>query len=123
MTTFTETRRAAEFVLSEANGMRSRDNIIIASGQGILAPGIVLGKVTATGKYKASPDTGATGEQVATAILLYGVDATAADVAVAAITRQAEANVNILSYEATVNDATKRTAKATQLAAVGIIVR
>jgi len=44
MTTLTEGRHAAEFVLSEAQGMRSRGNVTIADGEVIL-PGTVLGKV------------------------------------------------------------------------------
>lgn len=40
----TETRHAAEFVMSEANGNRSRGNATIAASQTIL-PGTVLGKV------------------------------------------------------------------------------
>jgi hypothetical protein len=48
------TRHPGEFILSEANGQRSREAITIASGAGIIAAGTVLGKVTATGKYLAS---------------------------------------------------------------------
>lgn len=125
-TVFTEGRHSGEGLISEANFHRSRDNIIIVSGAGVLAPGTVLGKITASGKYEpataaaADPDVGS---QTAVAILLYGVDATSADVPAAAITRDAEWNVNTLTYDATVDDATKRGAKHTQLAAVGIIVR
>lgn len=118
-----EGRHAGEFVMSEANFHRSRDNIVIVSGSGKLVPGTVLGKITATGKYAPSPDTGATGVQVGAAVLLYAVDATSADAAVSAITRDAEINGKTLTYEATVNDGTKQAAKNAQLAAVGIIVR
>ena len=115
--------RDTGFVLSEANFHRSRDNIIIASGSGVVKAGTLLGKVTASGKFKPSPATGATGEETAVALPLYTVDATDADVPVAAITRQAEVKKGFLTYEATVNDDTKKAAKATQLAGVGIIVR
>ncbi|MAU95429.1 MAG: head decoration protein [Fulvimarina sp.] len=123
MVTFTEGRHACEGLLSEANFHRSRDNITVVSGAGILAPGTVLAKITASGKYKASTATGSDGGQTANAILLYPVDATAADVQVAAITRDAEWNVHTLSYDSTVDDDTKKAAKHVQLAAVGIIVR
>lgn len=123
MAALTEGRYAAEFVLSEASGSRSRDNITIVSGAGVVAAGTVLGKITASGKYKPSTDTGSDGGQTAIAISLYKVDATSADVAVAAITRDAEVNRNILTYDSTVSDDTKKSAKHTQLAAVGIIVR
>ena len=49
--------------------------------------------------------------------------ATSADVAVAAITRDAEWNGKTLAYAASVDDDTKKAAKHVQLAAVGIIVR
>lgn len=123
MAILTEGRHAAEGLLSEANFHRSRDNIIVVSGAGVLAAGTVLGKLTAGGKYTASPATGADGSQVAAAVLLYPVDATSADVAVAAITRDAEWNGKTLAYAASVDDDTKKAAKHAQLAAVGIIVR
>jgi hypothetical protein len=58
MTTFTEGRHAAEFVLSEAEGTRSRDNVTLHggfTGADKLKPGTVLGKITSGGKYAASP--------------------------------------------------------------------
>jgi hypothetical protein len=123
MVTFTEGRHAGEGLLSEANFHRSRDKITILSGQGKLDPGTVLAKVTASGKYVVSAATGADGSQTAVAVLLYPVDATSTDVDVAAITRQAEWNVNTLTYGSTVNDDAKKLAARTQLAAVGIITR
>lgn len=123
MVTFTEGRHAGEGLLSEAHFHRSRDKITILSGSGILAPGTVLAKVTVSGKYVPSAATGADGSQTAVAVLLYPVDATSADVDVAAITRDAEWNVNTLAYGATVNDDTTKLAARTQLAAVGIITR
>lgn len=121
--TFTEGRHHGEGLLSEASGSRSREAVTVASGSGIIAPGSVLGKITASGKYKLSTDTGADGGQTAVAIALYGCDATSADQKITAIVRDAEWNGNTLTYDATVNDNTKRTAKKTQLAAVGIIIR
>lgn len=123
MAVLTETRHAGEFVLSEGNGNISRDNITIVSGAGVIRAGTVLGKITASGKYTPSPATGADGSQNAVAINLYEVDATSADVAVSAIMRDAEVNSNILAYAASVDDNTKKAAKATQLASVNIIVR
>lgn len=122
-TLYTEGRHTGEFLLSEANFHRSRDNIVILSGSGILAPGTVLGKITASGKYKPSTATGSDGAETASAVLWSGVDATSADVPVAAITRDAEIKAFALSYDATVNDDTKKLAKRTQLAAAGLISR
>lgn len=123
MVTYTEGRHPGEGLLSEANFHRSRDKITILSGSGVLVPGTVLGKITASGKYKPSTATGSDGGQTAAAILLYPVDATSADVDVAAITRDAEWNGNTLTYGATLDDDTKKAAARTQLAAVGIIAR
>jgi hypothetical protein len=123
MVALTEGRHAAEFILSEAAGMRSRDNIVIASGAGKLAAGTIVGKVTASGKYVPSPVSGADGSQSAAAVTLYAVDATSADAPVSAITRDAEVNGKILTYDASVDQAAEKTAKHDQLAAAGIIVR
>lgn len=123
MTVFTEARHTAEFILSEANGQYSRDTITIASGSGKVAAGTALGKVTASGKYKPATATGSDGGETAVALNLYEVDATSADVKVAAITRAAEVNALTLTYGATVNDNTKKAAARAQLAAVGIICR
>lgn len=122
-TSFTEGRYPGEFLLSEANFHRSRDTITIVSGAGVIAPGTVLAKITASGKYKPSTATGSDGGETAVAVNLYGVDATSADVKVAAITRDAEIKAFALAYDATVNDDTKKAAKRVQLAAVGIISR
>lgn len=119
----TEGPRNLGFVLSEANVTRSRDEVTIASGQGVLTPGTVLGKITASGKYAASPNTGSDGSETAVAVLAYAVDATSADAQAVVISRDAEVKVDELVYASTVDDATKRGTKATQLAAVGIIVR
>lgn len=123
MTVYTEGRHAAEFVLSEANGGRSRDTITIVSGAGVVKVGTVLGKITASGKYAPSPATGADGSQTGAAINLYEVDATSADVAVAAIVRHAEVNKNLLVYEGTVDQPAEKVTKNGELATVGIITR
>lgn len=126
MTVFTEGPHAAEFILSEDNGQGSRDNVTIAGGSGgagIVAAGTVLGKLTSGGEYMPSPATGSDGSQTAVAILLNDVDATDADVVAAVINTGAEVNGNLLTYDSSVDDDTKKAAKATQLLAVGIKVR
>lgn len=126
MTVFTEGKRSAEGLMSEASGQRSRDAITIASGAGIIAPMTVLGKITATGKYVPSPAAeteGLEGAEVAVAVNLYGCDATSADAKVAAITRDAEINGNFLTYDATRDQASEKLAARVDLAAAGIIVR
>ena len=122
-TVFTEGKRDTEGVLSEANGQRSRENIVIASGAGVVAPMTVLGKITASGKYIVSENTAVDGSEVAVAVNLYRVDATSADASVAAIIRDAEINDNYLTYGASRNLDAEKLAARVDLAAEGVIVR
>lgn len=85
----TEGKRTAEFLLSEGNGMISRDTITVAAGQN-LVPGAVLGKVTATGKHAAYNSGATDGTEIAVGVLYAGVDATAADADGVMISRLAE---------------------------------
>ena len=123
MTVLIEGRHPGEFLMAEAKGQRSRENITIAGGAGIIAPGTVLGKITATGKYLASAVGATDGSQTAGAIALYGCDATASDADIAAITRDAEVNGKILTYHPDRDQSAEKAAAQADLAAVGIIVR
>ena len=123
MTALQEKPRPCAFVMSEANGQRSRGTVTVASGAGPIEPGTVLGKITASGKYIASAAGASDGSQTAVAIALYGCDATAADAPVAAIVRHAEVNAALLIYHADRDQAAEKTAANGALAAVGIIVR
>ena len=125
---FAETKRPLSFLLSEANFHRSRDTITVASGAGKLVSGTVLGKVTqtgqpATGKFVPSPATGSDGSQNATAILAYPVDATSGDCPAVAVVRKDEVRSDELTFDPSVDDATKKAAKLDQLRAVGILAR
>lgn len=53
--------------------------ITIASGQGVLKRGTVLGKITASGKYVKSLSASSDGSQTPDLILAEDVDATSAD--------------------------------------------
>lgn len=127
MTALQNRIRAGGFIQSEDNWARSRDRVTIVggfTGAAKLVAGTVIGKITATGKYTISANTGSDGSQTAVAILFDDVDPTSADVLnVAVIARAAEVRADDITYDATVNDPTKTAAKVTQLAAVGIIVR
>lgn len=115
MTTLTEGKHAGEFLVSEGNGWISREAVTIVSGQNLVA-GTVLGKITASGKYKAYSNAAADGSEVAAGILFDNVDASGGDVAGAVmIARHAEVNGD----ELTGNDANGTT----DLAALAIIVR
>jgi hypothetical protein len=123
MTVIVEKLRGAHFVISEANFHRSRDNVTIVAGSGKIDAGTVLGRITTGGKFKPATDTGSDGAQVAAAILLEAVDATATDVAGAVISREAEVFASGLTYDASVSDAGKVSSKIAQLAVLGIIAR
>jgi len=77
MTTFTEGRHPGEFLMSEANGFRSREKGIILSGSGIVIPGTILGLVSVGAASVAAKAGGNTGTGLltidATTPLLDGV--------------------------------------------------
>lgn len=115
-----EGRHAGEFLLSEAAGSRSRENVTIASGQD-LGAGAVLGKITASGKYVAVDQAASDGSQTAVAVLLDTCDATGGDTSAAIIARDAEVNGECLDWGS--QSAAEQTTGVTELANVGIIVR
>jgi len=123
MTVLVEPRHPGEFILSEANGQRSREAITIAAGAGVIAPGTVLGKVTATGKYVASAVGATDGSQIPSAINIYGADATGVDVSVSAIVRDAEVNGACLTYHADRDQKPEKAAAHDALKSLGVIVR
>lgn len=126
MTVITEGTHSADFILHEGGMSYSRDTITIASGVGIVAPGTVLGKITASGKFIPAPAAGVVGSEgaeVGVAISIHGVDATSADVATVAVARYAVVNANQLTYDTSVNTDPEKAAKVAELKAVGILAR
>ncbi len=123
MPVLTEPPSTGDVLKYEVNPNYTREVITLLIGMPYPV-GSVLGKITASGKYTLSPATGTDGSQVASAVLLYAVDATLAD-ATGIVVARGPAIVSRagLAYEATVDDGTKIAAKLTQLAAVGIIAR
>jgi hypothetical protein len=112
---------AGAFIKSEANGDLSRETIVVLSGSGKLLAGTVMGKITASGKYKPYDDGNADGSEVAAAILIYDIDATSADVTTIAVFRLAEVWTSRLAWAATVGAGEKTTAYA-DFAAAGKLV-
>ena len=123
MPVLTEPPRMGDTLKYELDPNYTREVVTLLAGTAYPV-GAVLGKITASGKYTLSPATGADGAQVATAVLLYAVDATLAD-AIGIVLARGPAIVSraALAYDATVDDAAKITTKIGQLAAVGIIAR
>lgn len=125
VTTFAEPVNISDVIKMEAEGTYCRELVTIVSGAGVLAIGTVLGKITASGKYKAHVNGAVDGTEVARAILIDSVDATAADqLQVVVIARgPAEARAQSLKWDASVNTQPKKDAAIAQLTTIGIVVR
>jgi head decoration protein D len=116
----TESIHAGEFLITEANGDLSREEITIVSGQNLVA-GAVLGKITASGKYKAYDDAAVDGSQAAAGILFDAVDASAADAKGVGILRHAEVDGDMLNWAS--QNAGQITNGITDLLALQITIR
>jgi len=123
MPTVEEKRGAGFHMVSEANGFRSREAIIVKQGE-VLEVGTVLGKITAEDKYVQVDNVtpASDGSEDAACILWDKVDATDGDVEVAVHARDCEVNGNELIY-AVGADQGQQDAVTAQLEALEIIVR
>ena len=107
----------------ELNPNFTRETVTLLAG--VAYPvGSVLGRITASGKYKLATSGGTDGAQNAAAVLLYATDATEADQNAVVILRgPAIVSKAALVFDATVDDAAKTATKHGQLAALGIVPR
>jgi hypothetical protein len=121
MTVQTESIHKSEGILSEANGFRSREQITVVSGQN-LGSMFVVGKITASGKYKEYDNAAVDGSQSAAGVLSAAVDASAADQRGVILARDCEVDYKTLQWKAGMNQGDKDAGIA-DLAALGIIVR
>lgn len=88
------------FLVSEANGSRSRENVTLAAS---VAAALQAGTVLATqsdGTYVQLDVAATDGSEVASAILLQDFEVTSVDTAVAVIVRDAEVHSDELIYPA-----------------------
>lgn len=131
MAPVTMVKPMAAFLVSEANGYRSRETVtftvssadVTDFADGIPA-GLVLGQVTSSGKYvRCDPGVSPTdGSETAAAILLEDIkDPTAGDVTVTAIVRDAEVVRSKLTFSDTSPDNSDD--EVAELATVGVIAR
>ncbi|KEQ05744.1 head decoration protein [Pseudorhizobium pelagicum] len=121
-----EGRYASDWLKAEShNSGYSREEVIVISGAGVVQSGTVLGKITASGKYKPVTVAAVDGSQNAAAILLDPVDATSADAAAVVIAREAIVVQQGLLYGADVDTAAERLAVHNALRALNppILVR
>lgn len=122
-TTQADLRGAGHFVSGGCDPNINNDHITIVANSGALVAGTVLGKVTATGFYKAHDPAAVDGSEAAAAILWDDRDNSTATQRAAAVTRGPIAvNGNSLTFAdgiSTVN----RDAAVAALGALGIMVR
>lgn len=109
----TEGNHNDEFLISQAVGMRSFDNAVVASGQGKLKSGTVVSLSASKLVATTSGNTGALA-----GILRRDVDATSADADAVLLARDAEVDTSLLIVP---TDA--KAASLTALIAKGIIPR
>jgi hypothetical protein len=123
MTVLRQPATLGDVLKYEVNPNFTRETITLLAGTAYPV-GAVLGQITANEKYIQSPDTGADGSEIASAVLLYAVDATDADATGIVIGRgPAIVSKSALVFDASVDDAAKTAAKHSQLAALAIMPR
>lgn len=110
-----EGKYTAEFLLSEGNGFISRDTAVLAATATDIAPGTVMGVVTATGHWAPYSNAASDGTQTAKGVLYAKAKADTGTQEAVVIARNAE----VKGVELTGVDA----AAVVDLAAVGVIVR
>ncbi|MCL4713187.1 MAG: head decoration protein [Pseudorhodoplanes sp.] len=126
MTTLTKSPTLGDLLKYELNGNYNRETVTLKSGTNY-ALGSVLGKIAASAKYRLSPAaevTGDEGAEVAAAVLIEAIDATAADKTGLVVGRgPVVLSKAALVFDASVDDATKTAAKHAELSAVGLVPR
>jgi hypothetical protein len=117
-----EFRRSGNYLGECAGPNMVNEEIIVASGQGVLYPGQILGRITASKKFVAHDPAGADGSQTPAGILFHKVDATSADVTTVATRRgPATINGNDLIHKGSLN-ATQQAAAIEGLRGIGLSV-
>ena len=123
MSVLTQPPSMGDVLKYELNPNFTRETITLLAGAAYPV-GAVLGRITASGKYKLATSGGTDGAQTAAAVLLYAADATSADATGLVIVRgPAIVSKAALVFDATVDDAAKIATKHGQLAALGILAR
>ncbi len=126
MSTKSEGRHTAEFLISEANGTRSRDQVTVTvPASTTLKPGLVLAKVTASGKYVPYDDDASDGRESAAGVLyheLVNASDAPADADATVITSDAEVRRADLEWDESI-DAGEKTSGLADLLALGIKAR
>jgi len=127
MSALTEGQHTGEYILSEAEGFLSRENVTVTIPTATkLGAGLVLGKLTATGKYVPYDNAGGDGSDVAAAVLYDNLDNSAGvaplDVVAVVHIRDCEVRKGSLVWASGLVDADKTAAYA-DLAVEHVIAR
>ncbi|OHC75196.1 MAG: hypothetical protein A3G18_09725 [Rhodospirillales bacterium RIFCSPLOWO2_12_FULL_58_28] len=126
MPVLTATPTLGDLLKYELNANFNRETVVLKGGTSYPL-GAVLGKITASAKYRLSPAAevvGDEGAEAAVAVLLQAVDASGAD-ATGLIVARGPVIVSeaALAFDASVDLTVEKNAKKAELAAVGIVVR
>ena len=115
-----------DLIKRESDPDYTRETVTLKAGTAYPL-GAVLGRFTADGKYTFSPaasTTGTEGAEIACAVLLHPVAASATDTQAVILARgQVIVADRALAFDASVTDAAAQSLKHQQLAAHGIVVR
>ena len=123
MTELIQPSTLGDILKFEVNPNFCREAITLISGIAYPA-GAVLGRISVNGKYTFASHGGDDGSEIASAVLLFPVDATLAEaIGVVLVRGPAIIARSALLYDTTVDDGAKITAKLSELAALGIIAR
>ena len=122
LSNFDDKERDLAGIIRESDPAYCRSTETIVAGAGALKPNTVMGKISASGKWKAYTPGAADGSQNAAGILLYETDATAETTAVLSV-RDTVFALDMLNWGAAVTtQAHKDTAVAALKALPGPIV-
>lgn len=120
MTTLTEAAHAAEFILSEANGKRSRESAEVDTGQTLVAGEVVQFNGDKLTSFTADTNTAGSVITAACGVVIYpGV----AGEKIAYLARDAEVNKNLITYPDETTTGNEEANTFASLAALGIIAR
>ena len=123
MSVLTKPSTMGDVLKYELNPNFTRETVTLLAGTAYPV-GAVLGRITASGKYKLATSGGTDGAQTAAGVLLYASDATDGDMnAVVLLRGPAILSKSALVFDASVDDAAKTTTKHGQLISLGIIPR
>jgi Bacteriophage lambda head decoration protein D len=126
MTTLTMSPTLGDLLKFELNTSYSRETVTLKSGTNYKL-GSVLGRITASGKYRLSPAAAVTGDEgaeTAVAVLIEASDASADEKTGLVVARgPAIVSKAALVFDASVDQPGEKTAKHAQLAAAGLVPR